>query len=167
MLTLSSSAQEATNTIPVTGILSVVGNSTRMNIRNGVHEQTNFGQRFRVTQQLRTSVLPSNASNRRIHWTTSNPNVVNFITDDHMSTLLSPPITDFNNTPVHVAALRTGTAYITATAEDGGFIAVYRIEVYNNYWRHLIWSLIVLATIVVVFWAFGGVDAVLRFLNLG
>ena len=59
---------------------------------------------------IQGSVMPSNATNRKIIWTNSNDSVV------EMNRSVS-------GIRVDVIALKVGTAIITATTEDGGFVA--------------------------------------------
>jgi hypothetical protein len=83
--------------IPVTGITLSPSNAT-MNIGGG-------------TLLLEATILPSNASNQSVLWSTSDSSVVNV------------------NSSGEVVSNTVGTAVITATTADGGFVSTSTINV--------------------------------------
>ncbi|MBL6447185.1 glycoside hydrolase family 9 protein [Fulvivirga sp. 29W222] len=84
------------NDIPVTGV-SVAPNAISINLNQ--------------TAQLQVSVSPSNANNKAVSWSSSNPAVASV------------------NTNGLVTGLTEGAATITATTEDGGYTASSEVTV--------------------------------------
>ena len=67
------------------------------------------------TATLTAAVLPEDASNKTVTWSSSNPDVA--------------AVTDHNDGTVTVTAGSAGTATITAVTEDGGYTAACTVEV--------------------------------------
>ena len=67
------------------------------------------------TATLTAAVLPEDASNKTVTWSSSNPDVA--------------AVTDHNDGTASVTAGSAGTATITAVTEDGGYTAVCTVEV--------------------------------------
>ena len=63
------------------------------------------------TAQLKVAIIPKNATNQKISWSSSNPKVVRV------------------DAAGKVKAVASGTATVTATTEDGGYEAAVQITV--------------------------------------
>jgi len=96
-------------TVPVTGI-NLNKNSLSLHV-NG-------------TETLIATVLPANATNRNVNWSSSNPAVATV------------------NASGLVTAVSTGTAVITARTADGNFSATANVTVNNNVTITYTWSAI-------------------------
>ncbi len=59
-------------------------------------------------------ILPDNATNKIVIWSSSNPDIATVEAIDELCALVTP--------------LKTGTAIITATTEDGGFTETFTIN---------------------------------------
>ena len=78
-------------------------------------DQTALSLTAGETATLTAAVLPEDASNKTVTWSSSNPDVA--------------AVTDHNDGTVTVTAGSAGTATITAVTEDGGYTAACTVEV--------------------------------------
>lgn len=78
-------------------------------------DQTALSLAAGETATLTAAVLPEDASDKTVTWSSSNPDVA--------------AVTDHNDGTVTVTAGSAGTATITAVTEDGGYTAVCTVEV--------------------------------------
>ena len=78
-------------------------------------DQTALSLTAGETATLTAAVLPEDASDKTVTWSSSNPDVA--------------AVTDHNDGTVTVTAGSAGTATITAVTEDGGYTAVCTVEV--------------------------------------
>ena len=67
------------------------------------------------SMSLISTISPSNATNQKVNWKSSNSNIATV---------------DANG---KIKALTSGTAVITVTTEDGGYQASFKLKVYNGY----------------------------------
>ncbi len=82
-----------------------------INVTGITLKESSLEMAINKTQKLTANVLPANASNKKVNWTSSETRIAS-ITDDGTITALMP-----------------GTTTITATTVDGGYIATCNVEV--------------------------------------